>query len=90
MRATILRTSLPALRFQRTTESSAWSESSSYIHGDDRPGAITDILAKLAGARINVAAVQTVCAGAGRYGAIVYLPPAVAREAAGVLGAAKR
>ncbi len=29
-----------------------------YIHGDDRPGAIADILGKLAGARINVAAVQ--------------------------------
>jgi hypothetical protein len=34
-----------------------------YIHGEDRPGAIADILAKLAGARINVAAVQAVCGG---------------------------
>jgi hypothetical protein len=59
-----------------------------HIHGDDRPGAIADILGKLAGARINVAAVQAVCAGAGHYGAIVYLPPAVAREAGRALGAA--
>ena len=59
-----------------------------YIHGDDRPGAIADILAKLAGARINVAAVQGVCGGGGSYGTIVFLPEAAARKAASVLGAA--
>jgi hypothetical protein len=32
-----------------------------FIHGDDRPGAIADMLAKLAGADINVAALQAVC-----------------------------
>jgi hypothetical protein len=59
-----------------------------YIHGDDRPGAIADILAKLAGARINVAAVQAVCGGGGSYGTIVFLPPAAASKAATVLAAA--
>ena len=59
-----------------------------YIHGDDRPGAIADILAKLAGARINVAAVQAVCGGGGSYGTIVFLPEGAARKAASVLGAA--
>jgi hypothetical protein len=58
-----------------------------YIHGDDRPGAIADILAKLAGARINVAAVQAVCGGSGSYGTIVFLPEAAARKAASVLSA---
>ena len=58
-----------------------------YIHGDDRPGAIADILGKLAGARINVAAVQAVCGGGGSYGTIVFLPPAIAFKAASVLGA---
>ena len=58
-----------------------------YIHGDDRPGAIADILAKLAGARINVAAVQAVCGGGGSYGTIVFLPPAAASKAASVLSA---
>jgi len=53
-----------------------------YIHGDDRPGAIADILAKLAGSRINVEAVQAVCGGGGSYGIIVFLPPAAARKAA--------
>jgi len=59
-----------------------------YIHGDDRPGAIADILTKLAGARISVAAVQAVCSGGGSYGTIVSLPPAAARKAASVLAAA--
>ena len=60
-----------------------------YIHGDDRPGAVADILARLAGrARINVFAMQAVCSGGGRYGAIVFLPAAAARKAASVLGVA--
>jgi len=58
-----------------------------HIQGDDRPGAVADIIAKLAAARINVEAVQAVCGGAGRYGAVVYLTPAAARKAARVLGA---
>jgi hypothetical protein len=59
-----------------------------FIHGDDRPGAIADMLAKLAAARINVAAVQAVCGGGGSYGTIVFLQSAAARKAASVLGAA--
>src|SRR5215471_16407477 len=47
-----------------------------FIHGDDRPGAIADILAKLGGANINVVALQAVCGEGGRYGAIVFLRPA--------------
>ena len=58
-----------------------------YIHGDDRPGAIADILGKLAGARISVAAVQAVCGGGGSYGTVVFLPPTAVRKAASVLSA---
>jgi hypothetical protein len=58
-----------------------------YIHGDDRPGAVADILAKLARAHINVAAVQAVCGGGGTYGTIVFLPQTAAREAASALAA---
>ena len=58
-----------------------------YVYGDDRPGAVADVLAKLAGARINVAAVQAVCGGAGSYGTIVFLPEGAARKAASVLSA---
>ncbi len=57
-----------------------------YIHGEDRPGAVADILAKLAAARINAGALQAVCSGAGRYGAVLFLPAAAGRKAARVLG----
>lgn len=59
-----------------------------YVHGDDRPGAVADILGKLAGARINVGAVEAVCGGAGRYGAIIFLPAAAVRKGAAALGEA--
>jgi len=58
-----------------------------YFHGEDRPGAVADVLEKLAAARINLGAVQAVCGGAGRYGAVLFLPPAAARKAARVLSA---
>ena len=41
--------------------------------GDDRPGAGAALTAKLAGAKINITALQVVCAGAGRYGAILWV-----------------
>lgn len=59
-----------------------------YFHGEDRPGAVADVLEKLAAARFNLGAVQEVCGGAGRYGAVLFLPSATARKAARVLGAA--
>ncbi|HKO05159.1 MAG TPA: hypothetical protein VJW51_10435 [Candidatus Acidoferrales bacterium] len=59
-----------------------------YVQGDDRPGAIADLLAKLAAAKINVGAVQAVCAGGGRYGAVIFLPQAAVGKAAKALGAA--
>src|SRR6201981_1952510 len=40
-----------------------------YIHCENRPGAIADILAQLAGEHINVAAVQGGCGGGGDLGA---------------------
>lgn len=57
-----------------------------YIQGPDRPGAIADILAKLAAAKISAGAVQAVCGGAGSYGAVVFLPQASVSKAAKALG----
>ncbi|MGA2484346.1 MAG: hypothetical protein ABSF92_14665 [Candidatus Acidiferrales bacterium] len=57
------------------------------IQGDDRPGVVADLLAKLAAAKINADAVQGVSAGAGRFGVILMLKPAAVRKAAAVLGA---
>jgi hypothetical protein len=59
-----------------------------YVQGDDRPGAIADLLAKLAAVKINVGALQAVGAGGGRYGAVIFLPQAAVGKAAKALGAA--
>jgi hypothetical protein len=56
------------------------------IQGEDRPGAVADILGKLADARINVTAVDAVCAGADRYGAILWVKPPDLKRAAKALG----
>jgi len=57
------------------------------IQGEDRPGAVADILTKLADAKINVTAVDAVCAGADRYGAILWVKPPDLKRAAKALGA---
>ena len=54
--------------------------------GDDRPGVIADLMRRLADAKINVTALDAVCAGSGRYGAIVWVAPRDVRRAARALG----
>lgn len=57
------------------------------IQGDDRIGAMADIVVKLAEAKINVTAVDAVSAGIGRYGAILWVKPRDVNKATNVLGA---
>jgi hypothetical protein len=57
-----------------------------FVNGEDRPGAVAESLGKLAAAKINVGAVQALCGGAGRYGAIIFLPQKDVRKAAKALG----
>jgi len=57
------------------------------IQGKDRPGALAQNLEKLAGAGINVTAVDALSAGSGRWGAILWVKPADVRRAGRVLGA---
>ncbi len=57
------------------------------IQGEDRVGAIAEIVAKLADANINVTAVDAVSAGAGRYGAILWVKPRFVNKAAQLLEA---
>ena len=56
------------------------------IDGDDRPGALADIMGKLAAAKVNVTAVDGVCAGMGRYGAILWVKAKDLKKAAAALG----
>lgn len=57
------------------------------VEGDDRQGAVADLMAKLGDAKVNVTAVDAVCAGTGRYGAILWVAPKDVSRASRVLGA---
>ena len=57
------------------------------IQGDDHAGAVADLAAKLGAGGINVTAVDAVCAGAGRYGALLWVKAPDLRRAARLLGA---
>jgi prephenate dehydratase len=57
------------------------------IRGTDQRGAIAKIMSKLAVAKINVTAVDAVCAGAGRFGAILWVKQKDVTRAARALGA---
>ena len=56
------------------------------IQGDDRVGAIADIVGKLADAKINVIAIDAVCTN-GRYGALCWVAPRDFKKTAQLLGA---
>ena len=58
------------------------------IEGDDRVGALAEAVQKLADAKINITATDAVCAGAGRYGAILWVKPRDVKRAARALGIA--
>jgi len=58
------------------------------IQGDDRVGALADLLQKLADAGINLTATDAVCAGADRYGVILWVKPLDVRRAARAFGIA--
>lgn len=57
------------------------------VQGQDRRGAVADIVTKLAEARINVTAMDAVSAGGRRYAAILWVKPRSVQRAAQVLGA---
>ncbi len=57
------------------------------LQGDDRVGALAGVLAKLAAARISMTAMDAVCAGKGRYGAIFWVKPKYVARAARAVGA---
>jgi hypothetical protein len=56
------------------------------VEGDDRTGALVDTFAKLGDAKINVTATSAVVAGAGRFGAILWVKPRDVKRAAAALG----
>jgi hypothetical protein len=57
------------------------------VQGDDRVGAVADLLERLGSAKINVTAIDAVSITGGRYGAIFWVAPNDVRKAAALLGA---
>ena len=47
---------------------------------------MADLLARLAGAKINVTATDAVCAGMGRYGVLLWVKPGDVKRAAKAFG----
>jgi hypothetical protein len=56
------------------------------IQGEDRVGVMADTYGKLAAAKINVISSQAVCAGAGRFGGLLWVAPRDVKRAAKALG----
>ncbi|MBK5295350.1 MAG: ACT domain-containing protein [Acidobacteriia bacterium] len=56
------------------------------IQGEERPGAVAEIAGKLAQANINITSLQAFCAGAGRYGGMLWVKQPDLRKAARALG----
>jgi hypothetical protein len=57
------------------------------LQGDDRVGAVAELMERLAAKKINVTAIDAVCVD-GRYGAIFWVAPKDVRKTAALLGAA--
>jgi hypothetical protein len=80
-----------AAAFRQVAKKAGWKltgpKKAFLIAGEDRIGVVAEVLDKLAGAKLNVIAVDALCAGAGRYGAILWVAPADVAKAAKLLGA---
>jgi hypothetical protein len=59
------------------------------IQGEDRLGAIAEIMNKFATAKVNVTAIDAVTDGQGRYGAILWVKASDLQKAAKLLGVTK-
>jgi hypothetical protein len=57
------------------------------VQGDDRVGAVADLLERLGSAKINVTAIDAVSITDGRYGAIFWVAPNDVKKTAALLGA---
>jgi hypothetical protein len=57
------------------------------VQGDDRTGAVAEVMQKLADAKVNVTAIDAVAAGMGRWAAVLWVKPKDVNKATKALGA---
>jgi hypothetical protein len=78
-------------RFRDVAKTARWKvtgpKKAFLVSGDDRPGAIAEIMQKLADAKINVTALDALCSGGGRFGAILWVDAKNVARAAKALNA---
>jgi len=76
--------------FTKVAEQNEWGivgpKKAFWIHDEDKIGAVGDTLDKLALAGVNVTATTAMCAGAGRYGMILWVNAADVKKASRALG----
>lgn len=77
--------------FKQTAKKAKWKvvgpKRGFLVRGDDRVGAVAELLDRLGTAKINVTAIDAVSVGEGRYGAILWVAPKDIKKAASLLGA---
>ncbi len=76
--------------FKSAARAAKWkiigSKKAFVIEGEDRAGALVDYFSRLAEEKLNVTATDALAAGAGRFGAILWVKPRDVKRAAKVLG----
>jgi hypothetical protein len=57
------------------------------VAGDDRVGAVADVVERLVDVKVNITAVDAISAGMGRFAVLIFVKPGAVKKAAAALGA---
>ena len=78
-------------RFKEVAKYNKWKvqgpKSCFVVQGDDRVGALADVLGRLVDAKINVTAAEAISAGMGRFAVLIFVKPSAVKKATAALGA---
>ena len=79
-----------AVAFRAAAKAAKWKvvgpKKAFLVSGSDRPGAVAELMGRLAAFKINVTAVDAVCASGGSFGAILWVAQRDVARAAKALG----
>jgi hypothetical protein len=78
-------------RFKEVAKYNKWKvqgpKSCFVVQGDDRVGAVADVVERLVDVKVNITAVDAVSAGMGRFAVLIFVKPSAVKKAAAALGA---